>query len=106
MNKSESTDGNIAYVLGSVGGVHGVFAITVGPRPEPGAPSLVLGTSSNDVSGSITSTNDLFVVTNGTVHFVHDGALSAAMPAPTGAPQPSGPLLWVLSLPYSPSVTP
>lgn len=101
-----STDGNIAYVLGSVGGVHGVFAITVGPRPEPGAPSLVLGTSSNDVSGSITSTNDLFVVTNGTVHFVHDGALSAAMPAPTGAPQPSGPLLWVLSLPYSPSVTP
>jgi hypothetical protein len=101
-----STDGNIAYVLGSVGGVRGVFAITVGPRPEPGAPALIFGTSSADVSASITSTNDLFLLANGIVRFVHDGALSAAMPAPTGAPRPSGPLLWVLSLPYSPSVSP
>jgi hypothetical protein len=101
-----STDGNIAYVLGSVGGVHGAFAVTVGPHPEPGAPSLILGTSSNELSASITSTNDLFLLTGGTARFVHDGALSAAMPPPTGVPQPSGPVLWVLSLPYSPSVTP
>jgi hypothetical protein len=101
-----STDGNVAYVLGAVGGVHGVFAITVGPRPQPGAPSFVFGTSSADVSASITSTNDLFVQANGTVQFVHDGGLDATMPPPVGAPQPSGPLLWVLSLPYSPSVSP
>ncbi|HEX3300015.1 MAG TPA: hypothetical protein VHW68_07880 [Actinomycetota bacterium] len=101
-----STDGNIAYVLGSAGGVHGVFAITVGPRPQPSTPALIFGTQSKDVAASITSTNDLFFVTDGIVHFVHDGALSAAMPPPPGAPDPSGPLLWVLSLPYSPSVTP
>jgi hypothetical protein len=58
------------------------------------------------VGASITSTNDLFFVADGIVHFVHDGALSAAMPPPPGAPDPSGPLLWVLSLPYSPTVTP
>jgi hypothetical protein len=101
-----STDGNIAYVLGSVGAVHGIFTITVGPRPEPSTPALIFGTQSEDVAASITSTNDLFFVADGIVHFVHDGALSAAMPPPPGAPDPSGPLLWVLSLPYSPSVTP
>ena len=58
------------------------------------------------MGASITSTNDLFFVADGIVHFVHDGALSAAMPPPPGAPAMSGPLLWVLSLPYSPSVTP
>ncbi len=101
-----STDGNVAYVVGSIGGVHGVFAITVGPRPQPGAPSLVFRTSNNAVSASITSTNDLFLVADGVVRFARDGALSDAMAPPAGAPQPSGPLLWVLSLPYSPSVTP
>ena len=101
-----STDGNTAYVLGSAGGVRGVFAVTVGPRPEPSAPSLIFGTQSQDVTGSITSTNDLFVLTDGVVRYVHDGALGAEMPPPPGAPAPAGPLLWVLSLPYSPSVTP
>jgi hypothetical protein len=101
-----STDGNVAYVDGAVGGVDGVFAITVGPRPEPGAPSLIFGTPNRDVAGSITSTNDLFLMAGGILRYIHDGALSAAMPPPVGAPPPSGPLLWVLSLPYSPSVTP
>jgi hypothetical protein len=101
-----STDGNIAYELGSAGGVRGVFAVTVGPRPEPSAPSLVFGTQSQDVTGSITSTNDLFLLVDGIVRYVHDGALGAEMPPPPGAPAPAGPLLWVLSLPYSPSVAP
>ena len=101
-----STDGNVAYVDGAVGGVDGVFAITVGPRPAPGAPSLIFGTPNRDVAGSITSTNDLFLMAGGILRYIHDGALSAAMPPPVGAPPPSGPLLWVLSLPYSPSVTP
>ncbi len=101
-----STDGNIAYVLGSVGGVAGVYAVTVGPRPEPGTPTLIFGTHSRHVSASITSTNDLFLLTGGLVRFVHDGSLENALPPPTGAPVPNGPVLWVLSLPYSPSVTP
>lgn len=101
-----STDGNVAYVLGSIGGVDGVFALTVGPRPQPGAPRLVFGTSSTTVAASITSTNDLYVVADGTVRFVHEGEVTSVLSPPPGAPEPAGPLLWVLSLPYSPSVTP
>lgn len=101
-----STDSNIAYVLGSVGGVAGVYSVAVGPRPEPGPPSLIFGTRSRHVSATITSTNDLFLLTDGIVRYVHEGSPENALPAPTGAPAPSGPLLWVLSLPYSPSVTP
>jgi hypothetical protein len=101
-----STDGNIAYVLGSIGGVEGVFAITVGPRQEPGAPVLVVRTSDAEVVAASTVTNDLYVVAEGTVRFVHDGEVTAVLSPPPGAPGVSGPLLWVLSLPYSPSVTP
>jgi hypothetical protein len=101
-----STDGNVAYVLGSIGGVHGVFALTVGPRPQPGTPSLVFGTTSTSVAASITVTNDLYVLADGTVRFVHEGEVTSVLSPPPGAPEPAGPLLWVLSLPYSPSVTP
>jgi hypothetical protein len=101
-----STDGNVAYVLGSIGGVDGVFSLTVGPRPQPGAPGLVFGTSSTSVAASITVTNDLYVLADGTVRFVHDGEVTSVLSPPPGAPEPTGPLLWVLSLPYSPSVTP
>jgi hypothetical protein len=101
-----STDGNVAYVLGAIGGVHGVFALTVGPRPVPGTPTLVLGTSSTSVVASITVTNDLYVLSEGSVRFVHEGQVTSVLSLPRGAPEPAGPLLWVLSLPYSPSVTP
>ena len=101
-----STDGNVVYVLGSIGGVHGVFALTVGPRPRPSTPSLVFGTSSTSVAASITVTNDLYVLADGTVRFVHEGEVATVLSLPPGAPEPGGPLLWVLSLPYSPSVTP
>jgi hypothetical protein len=101
-----STDGNVAYVLGSIGGVHGVYALTVGPRPQPGTPSLVFGTSTTSVVASITVANDLYVLSEGTVRFVHEGEVTSVLSLPPGAPEPAGPLLWVLSLPYSPSVTP
>ena len=52
------------------------------------------------------STNDLYVVADGTVRFVHEGEVTSVLSPPSGAPEPAGPLLWVLSLPYSPSVTP
>ena len=81
-----STDGNIAYVLGSIGGVEGVFAITVGPRQEPGAPVLVVRTSDAEVVAASTVTNDLYVVAEGTVRFVHDGEVTAVLSPPPGAP--------------------
>src|SRR3954447_2114964 len=101
-----SVDGNVAYVLGSIGGVQGVFAVTVGPRREPGAPALVVRTSATDVSASITVTNDVYVFSDGTLRFVRDGTVTSVLSPPAGVPAPTGPLLWVLSLPYSPSVTP
>jgi hypothetical protein len=101
-----SVDGNVAYVLGSIGGVEGVFAVTVGPRQQPGAPVLVVRTSATDVAASITVTNDVYVMAEGTIRYVHDGEVTSVLSPPAGAPQLAGPLLWVLSLPYSPSVTP
>jgi hypothetical protein len=101
-----STDGNVGYVLGSIGGVTGVFALAVGPRPRPGTPSLVFGTSAPIVAASITVTNDLYVAAEGTVRFVHEGEVTSVLSPPPGAPEPAGALLWVLSLPYSPTVTP
>jgi len=102
-----SVDGNVAYVLGSIGGVQGVFAVTVGPRREPGAPTLVVRTSATDVAASITVTNDVYVMAEGTLRLVHDGVVTSVLSPPAGVPAPTGgPLLWVLSLPYSPSVTP
>jgi len=101
-----SVDGNVAYVFGSIGGVEGVFAVTVGPRREPGAPTLVVRTSAIDVAASVTVTNDVYVMADGTLRFVHEGAVTSVLTPPAGVPPPTGPLLWVLSLPYSPSVTP
>ena len=101
-----SVDGNVAYVLGSIGGVQGVFSVTVGPRREPGAPALVVRTSATDVAASITVTNDVYVLADGTLRFVHDGVVTSVLSPPAGVPAPSGPLLWVLSLPSSPSGTP
>jgi hypothetical protein len=101
-----SVDGNVGYVLGSIGGVQGVFALTVGPRQKPSAPVLLVRTSDTAAAATSTVTNDLYVMTEGTVRLVHDDEVTSVLSPPPGAPGIAGPLLWVLSLPYSPSVTP
>jgi hypothetical protein len=48
----------------------------------------------------------VFLFADGEARLVRDDVVEATLPLPAGAPQPQEPLLWVLSLPYSPSVTP
>jgi hypothetical protein len=95
-----SPDGSQAYVLGSQGGLHGVYQLTVGPRPRPRRPTLVAATSAVAVTATPAADGDLYLATDGVVRHWHDGALSE-IPVPPGAPTPQGPLLWVATLPYS-----
>jgi hypothetical protein len=95
-----SPDGSQAYVLGTQGGVHGIYGLTVGPEPRPRQPDLVLATSAVAVAAAPAMGGDVFVATDGVVHRLHDGELST-IAVPPGAPAPQGPILWVSTLPYS-----
>jgi hypothetical protein len=94
---------NNAYVLGSVGGVRGVYRIAVSPRVRPRSPDLILRTLAEDVSVSLTPTGGVYVSAGGTVTFVQESERQV-LAAPGGAPTPTGPVLWMSTLPYSPSV--
>jgi hypothetical protein len=95
-----SPDGSEAYIAGSDGGVHGIFRLTVGPRPRPRQPDLVMATSAVEMSVAPGLSGDAYLATDGVVHRWHEGVLSE-VPVPPGAPVPQGPILWVSSLPYS-----
>jgi hypothetical protein len=89
--------------LGSIGDVRGIFRIAVSPQVEPRAPALVLRTDAHDVSISTTPAGDVYASADGEVTFVQDGAPHPLV-RPIGAPPVTGPLLWISTLPYSPSV--
>jgi hypothetical protein len=96
-------DANHAYVLGTIGGVRGVYRVTVGPRARPRSPALVFPTDATDVSASPTAMGDLYVAADGSVSLIQGGEVRP-LPNPEGAPPPTGPLLWISTLPYSPAV--
>jgi hypothetical protein len=98
-----SGDATSAYVLGSMGGVRGIYRIPVSPVVEPRSPELVLATDATDVSVSTKPTGDFYTSTDGTVSLVANGS-ARALSRPDGVPAPVGPLLWISTLPYSPSV--
>ena len=98
-----SSDATSAYVLGTMGGIRGIFRIAVSPVVEPRSPDLVLATDATDVSISTTPTGDFYATTDGTVSLVANGSVRA-LSRPGGVPAPVGPLLWISTLPYSPSV--
>jgi hypothetical protein len=96
-------DGSEVTVLGTLGEIRGVFRITVSPEVEARSPALLLRTDARDVSASATETHDVFISTDGEVTFVEDG-VAQPVTRPAGAPPVRGPLLWISTLPYSPSV--
>lgn len=95
-----SADASQAYVLGSDGGVHGVYRLTVGPQPRPRQPQLIVATTALDVAVTTAANGDVFIATDGVVRRWHDGSLTDVA-VPPGAPVPQGPILWVSALPYS-----
>ena len=97
-----SQDGSEAFVFGTVGGVQGVFRITVGPRPRPRRPALLLVTNAVDLQATPAADGDLYVLTDGAISLVQDTRAESIAPPP-GAPTPVGPVLWVATLPYSPA---
>jgi len=98
-----SGDATSAYVLGTLGAVRGIYRIVISPVVEPHSPALLLRTDAVDVSASTTPSGDVYTSTDGTVSFLQDGSVRP-LSRPDGAPAPEGPLLWISTLPYSPSV--
>jgi hypothetical protein len=94
-------DASNVYVLGTLHGVRGVYRIAVSPVAEPRTPELILPTDAADVSMSATPAGDVYVQTDGQVTGVRNGQPRPLM-LPPGAPAPSGPVLWISTLPYSP----
>jgi hypothetical protein len=96
-------DASNAFVLGSMAGVRGVYRIAVSPRVKLRSPVLVLQTEALDVSASPTPLGDVYISTDGGVTLVRESE-EDALQRPAGTPVPVGPLLWISTLPYSPSV--
>ena len=97
-----SEDASEAFVFGTIGGVQGIFRVTVGPRPRPRRPALALVTNAVDLQASATADGGLYVLTDGAIGLVQ-GDRMTPVAAPPGAPTPVGPVLWVATLPYSPA---
>ncbi len=97
-----SEDASDAFVFGTVGGVQGIFRITVGPRPRPRRPVLLLVTNAVDLQATPTADGGLYVLTDGAISLVQ-GTRAESIAPPPGAPIPVGPVLWVATLPYSPA---
>ena len=97
-----SADASQAFVFGTYDDAQGIFRVTVGPQPRPRPPALLLATNAIDIQVSATAGGELYVSTDGAVNLVR-GELVEAVAPPPGAPAPVGPVLWVATLPYSPT---
>jgi hypothetical protein len=60
-----------------------------------------MATDAADVSAAVTPNGPVYVAADGVVRAVEDTSVSF-LPVPGGAPAPTGPLLWIATLPYSP----
>jgi hypothetical protein len=90
---SWSWDEAYAYILGSYGGVRGVYRVTMGPGVPLREPELVTETGASSVEATATSRGDLILLMDGRLSYAHDGRISS-LPLPPGAPNPAGPMLW------------
>jgi hypothetical protein len=91
---SWSWDAGEAYILGSYGGVRGVYRVTIAPGVNLRVPELVQETDALTVDATVTNTGDLFLLLDGRLAYEH-GEEVEALRLPPGAPEPAGPMLWV-----------
>jgi hypothetical protein len=92
---------NHAYVLGRAAGVRGVYEVRLPRRTPLRPPTLLVATDAADVSAAVTPNGPVYVAADGVIRAVEDASVSF-LPVPGGAPAPTGPLLWIATLPYSP----
>ena len=93
-------DATAAYVLGTVGGRHGLYKVPVAPIEHPSDPELLFRTTSRDIQLSETFDGRVIVAHDGSFAIAEGGGLLPLVPPP-GAPPPNGPMVWVPALPYS-----
>jgi len=91
---SWSWDASEAYILGSYGGVRGVYRVTIAPGVNLRVPELVQQTDAEMVDATVTNTGDLFLLVDGRLSYEHGDPL-VPLTLPAGAPEPAGPMLWV-----------
>jgi hypothetical protein len=95
-----SANGRIAYAVGTLHGVHGVYAMRLTAAGAPSAPKLVWQSLASDQRVAVTD--------EGRVILARDGIVALMRPSEPlvlerpGGPPPSGPIVWMRSLPYSP----
>jgi hypothetical protein len=82
-----------ALVAGSVGRQHGLYLLDAGPGTERRAPTF-LAEIDGLTYGAITDGGTVFVASGGHLIAFRNGGLTHVQ-LPTGAPAPTGPLVWV-----------
>jgi hypothetical protein len=92
---------NNAFVLGRAAGVRGVYEVRLPRRTSLRPPTLLVATDAADVSAAVTPSGPVYVAADGIVRAVQ-GTTVSFLPVPGDAPAPTGPLLWIATLPYSP----
>lgn len=93
-------DASQAYVLGSVDGIRGVYAIAVGPGRDPKVPVLLTATDAIHVVATVTSGGEVLLALDGRLTLIRDGGV-VSLALPDGAAPVVGPILWTPSLAYS-----
>jgi hypothetical protein len=88
-----SPDASKALVVGQVGGQVGIYEVEVGPGVSPRVPAFV--TSIPDRAwASYAADGTAYVASGGRMFTLRDGQVSA-LPLPSGAPAPDGPVMWL-----------
>jgi hypothetical protein len=91
---SWSWDASEAYLVGSYGGVRGVYRVTIAPGVGLRKPELIERTDATAVDATVTSDGDVFLLLDGQLSLQHGDAV-APVELPAGAQPPVGPMLWV-----------
>ncbi|MGE5226868.1 MAG: hypothetical protein ACM3OO_08325 [Planctomycetaceae bacterium] len=95
-----STNGRVAYLVGTLHDVHGVYAVRLTEAGAPSAPKLVWQSLASDQRVALTDEGRVILARDGIVSLMRPtGPVVLDRP---GGPTPSGPIVWMRSLPYSP----
>jgi hypothetical protein len=93
-------DGRTAYAVGTLGQVHGVYAVRVSKGGVPSTPRLVWQSLAPEERVALTDQGQVILARDGIVSLMR--ANRPVVLQRPGGPPPSGPIVWLRSLPYSP----
>ena len=90
---SWSTDGSRVALVGALGARRGVFVLDAGSGSATRVPRYVMP-AEPALDGTFDGRGRLYLAANGDVFVAGDGPLRR-LPLPSGAPRPSGPIVWI-----------